>query len=196
MTERIAIPEALVVEGHYDATKLEQIFKTQVIATNGFGIFKDRPLQRLIAEIAAKQGVVILTDSDAAGFKIRAFVAQLLKPEQVKHAYIPEVIGKERRKDTASKSGLLGVEGINETLLKKVVTSVTTATVARKNDFNHTLFYSLGLSGKKDSALKRRALLSHLGLPTRLSTSAMIKLLPSLLTTDQLIEILNNISIE
>ncbi len=186
MMEKISISEAIVVEGHYDVVAMSEIADTQIVATNGFGVFKDKELQTLIRELAARRGVIIMTDSDTAGFKIRAFVAQMLPPQQVKHIYIPEIDGKERRKDTPSKSQLLGVEGMNRALLKKLLLSTSTACDKKGENFNHALFYSLGLSGSPDSAKKRRAILTHLGLPTRLSTGAMIKLLPALITCEEL----------
>ncbi len=192
MMDKILIKEAVVVEGHYDVVALSEIIDGQIVATNGFGVFNDKELQTLIRQLAARQGVIIMTDSDTSGFKIRAFVAQMLPPEQVKHAYIPEISGKEKRKRTPSKSQMLGVEGTDKELLKNLIISASTTREKSENKFNHALFYRLGLSGTQESAKKRRALLTHLGLPTRLSTGAMIKILPSLITLEQLEDFAEN----
>ncbi len=190
--EKIAIKEALVVEGHYDVKAVAQVIDTQIIETNGFGVFKDKPLQKLIGRLAREQGIIILTDSDSAGFKIRAFVSGLVPQEQVKHAYVPEIEGKEKRKQSPSKSFLLGVEGMEGTVIQNIIASVSTQEERPANVYDKMLFYHLGLSGSKDSAIKRRALLTKLGLPTRLSSKTMAKILPALMSQEQLMNFLSN----
>ncbi len=194
--DQIEIKEAIVVEGHYDVMRLREIVSSAVIETGGFAVFKDKSIQNLIIELAKKQGIIILTDSDAAGFKIRAFVAQLVPTGCVKHAYIPEIQGVERRKDAPSSANLLGVEGIDKKLLKQTLLSVTNI---GNNPYIHTpfdtgLFYSIGLSGREDSAIKRRKLLAELGLPTRMTTRSMCRLLPYLLTEDMLRDMVRKLS--
>ncbi len=184
--EKINIKEAIVVEGHYDVERLRGFISSAVIETGGFAVFNDKSIQSMIINFAKKQGIIILTDSDAAGFKIRAFVAQLIPPQQVKHAYIPEISGVEKRKRISSKAGLLGVESVGEEDILKAILSVANKDCENREEFNVALLYTLGLNGKADSATKRRALLEELGLPSRLSTRSMCRLLPYMLTIDQL----------
>ncbi len=184
--ETIAVNEAIVVEGHYDVMKLREIVSSVVVETGGFAIFKDKEIQNLLIDLAHKRGLIILTDSDSAGFKIRAFVSQLVPKECVKHAFIPEIVGVEKRKSTPSKSNLIGVEGVERRLLKEAILSVTNIDVNEYEKFDTALLYSLGLSGQKDSSIKRRSLLKELGLPSRLSSGAMCRILPYMLTVEQL----------
>lgn len=129
----IKIKQAVIVEGKYDKIKLSTVLDTVIIQTDGFGIFKDKDKQRLIKRLAQTRGIVILTDSDSAGFKIRSFIGGSVPKDSVIHAYIPDVFGKERRKDAPSKEGKLGVEGINtETLLEALSRAGVTCEKLRK----------------------------------------------------------------
>ncbi len=184
--ELIAVKEAIVVEGHYDVMRLREIVSSVVIETGGFAIFNDKESQKLLINLAKKNGLIVLTDSDSAGFKIRAFVSQLVPSEYVRHAYIPEIVGMEKRKQTPSKSKLIGVEGVDRELLREALLSVANIDNKEYEIFDTALLYSLGLSGKTQSALKRRNLLKELGLPTRLSTTAMCKILPRMISISQL----------
>ena len=113
----IKVKEAIIVEGKYDKIKLSSIIDGLIITTNGFGIFNDKERQYLIRELAKKRGIIVLTDSDSAGFVIRNFLKGSVPKEQIKHAYIPDIFGKEKRKDKRSKEGKLGVEGVSKELI-------------------------------------------------------------------------------
>lgn len=179
----IKIDQAVIVEGKYDKIRLSSILDTIIIETNGFSIFKDKEKQALIRLLAEKRGLVVMTDSDSAGFKIRSFISGMVKPEKIIHVYTPDIFGKERRKEHPSKEGKLGVEGIdNEVLIKALERSgiKTGESEAKTPEGRQITAYDLyedGLSGGKDSSEKRRTLTDKLMLPERISTSSLIKIL-------------------
>lgn len=179
----IKIDQAVIVEGKYDKIRLSSILDTIIIETNGFSIFKDKEKQALIRLLAEKRGLVVMTDSDSAGFKIRSFISGMVKPERIIHVYTPDIFGKERRKEHPSKEGKLGVEGIdNEVLIKALERSgiKTGESEAKAPEGRLITAYDLyedGLSGGKDSSEKRRKLTDELMLPERISTSSLIKIL-------------------
>ena len=185
----IRVREAIVVEGRYDANTLRQIVDAPVFETNGFGVFNDRERLRLLRLAAEKRGLIVLTDSDGAGFVIRRYLSGAIDPGCVKHAYIPDVYGKERRKRTASKEGKLGVEGMRpeilvEALRRAGATIEGESTARAPGGITKADLYAAGLSGKPDSAEKRRALLKKLDLPERLSPNAMLRALELLYTRE------------
>lgn len=176
----IHIKEAVIVEGKYDKIKLSSVIDAVVIETNGFSIFNDRARMDLIRRLAEKRGILVLTDSDGAGFKIRHFIGGALPKGQVKHAYIPDIFGKEKRKEHASKEGKLGVEGVPkeaiiESLRRAGVLCEETAEPERR--ITKADLFADGLAGGEGSAEKRRRLLEALGLPARLSANAMLDVL-------------------
>lgn len=176
----LAIREAVVVEGRYDKIKLSSLVDTVIVETNGFSIYKDAEKRAFIKKLAAERGVVILTDSDNAGRQIRSYVASWLPAEQVRHAYIPDIYGKERRKAAPSKEGKLGVEGVPaEVLLEALRCAGVTVDVAAVPQAAPQLtaadLVSLGLSGGPNSAALRRKLLVSLGLPENLSTKMLLR---------------------
>ncbi len=181
----VKIKQAVIVEGKYDKIKLSSIIDAPIIQTDGFGIFKDKELQKMIRLLAERNGILVLTDSDAAGFKIRSFIGSTVDQKNIYHAYIPDIFGKEKRKTEPSKEGKLGVEGMPESVImqaleKAGVLCETTEEPLRpitKQDF-----YELGLTGGPDSSEKRRDLLKYYGLPSRLSANSLIKVL-NLITT-------------
>ena len=172
------VAEAIIVEGKYDKIKLSGFIDSFIFVTNGFAVFNNKDAQKTIQTLAQKQGIVILTDSDSAGIKIRNFVKQLVEKNQVKHAYIPEVFGKERRKTVSSKEGFLGVEGISEEIilnsLKKSGCTVDGKTEKVADKMTKTDFFSIGLSGGEKSAEKRERLANKLGLPSKLSANMLL----------------------
>lgn len=176
----IRIREAVVVEGKYDKIKLSNLLDTLLIETNGFGIYKDPQRLQFIKKMAAQRGVVILTDSDHAGFQIRSYLSGALPKEQVKHAYIPDVLGKERRKEAPSKEGKLGVEGIETqvlfTVLERAGVFCKESPLPRRQITNADLFND-GFSGRPDSKAKKKALLQMLDLPEFLSTNSFLETL-------------------
>ncbi len=188
----IKLEQAVIVEGRYDKIKLSSIIDGLIIETDGFGIFKDREKQRLIRRLAEEKGIIIMTDSDSAGFKIRSFLGGSIPADRITHVYMPDIFGKEKRKTEPSKEGKLGVEGVPkkiilEALDKAGVTCYETKSSSKREITNVDL-YELGLSGGKNSRAKREKLLKYLGLPTRLSTSAFVKVLNTFTTYDEFIE--------
>ena len=185
------INEILVVEGKYDAAKLSSIVDGLIITTGGFSIYRDQEKRELIKNLGKKRGIIILTDSDAAGFQIRTFIQNFAKGAVIKNAYVPNIEGKEKRKAAPSKEGLLGVEGISkELILEALVRAGATENSERTGDgMTYTSLYTLGISGTAGSAANRRALLTKIGLPLRLSKKALLEVLNSTYTYDELAKI-------
>ncbi len=177
----IAVREAIVVEGKYDKIKLSGLVEGLIVETGGFSIFKSPEQLAYLRRLAAERGVILLLDSDGAGFLIRGRLASMLPPEQVKHAYIPDVFGRERRKSSPSKEGKLGVEGMDlptlQAVLERAGATIDRETVERKPGAPITKgdFYDLGLTGGKDSAARRRRLQRALELPERLSANGLLQ---------------------
>ena len=191
----ISIKEAVIVEGRYDKIKLSEVIDTPVIETGGFRIFKDKEKQNLIRKIAEERGILVLTDSDSAGFVIRNFLKGSVPEEKIKHAYIPQIKGKEKRKSEASKEGLLGVEGVSAQVIADAVRK-SGATILgedneiKKSEITKQDLYELGLTGKDNSAILREELLRKLELPTYLSTNAMLSALNCLYSLEELKELI------
>ena len=174
----LTIKEAIIVEGKYDKIKLSNFIDGFIFVTEGFSIFNNKKSQQTIRTLAEKTGIVILTDSDSAGIKIRNFVKQLVAPDLVKHAYVPEIFGKEKRKTVGGKEGILGVEGINEEIiinaLKESGCTVDGKQQNAKEKMTKTDFYMLGLSGGDKSSALREHLSKRLGLPSKLSANMLL----------------------
>ena len=186
------IKETIVVEGIYDKIKLSEIVDSLIFVTDGFSVFNNKKAQKSLVTLAEKTGLVIFTDSDSAGLKIRNFVKQLVPKEQVKHAYIPEIYGKERRKTSFSKEKTLGVEGIDSQILIDALKE-SGATIdgnaqkmPRQRLITKADFFALGLSGKDNSSELRRLLASELGLPSKLSANMLLDVVNRLLTYQEL----------
>lgn len=175
----IHLKEAVIVEGKYDKIKLSSVIHATIIATNGFGIFKDKKNMDLIRRLAAEDGIVVLTDSDGAGFQIRAKLSSCIPPQQIKHAYIPDIFGKEKRKSAPSKEGKLGVEGVDIQVIEKALrcAGVQTQAEAQKAALSQADFYELGLCGKPDSSVRRAGIVKRLDLPERISAKALFQIL-------------------
>ena len=188
----LKLEQALLVEGKYDAARLANIVDGTILTTDGFRVFKDGALQKMLKRIAAAQGLIILTDSDAAGFKIRHFVTGLVGAGNVLQAYVPAIHGKEARKAEPGKEGLLGVEGVNdELILQGLTTALESRTTCQKQtaqsrSITYTDLYDWGISGTANSAENRRVLLYRLGLPPRLSKKELLQVLNTLYTYDAL----------
>lgn len=186
------IKETIVVEGIYDKIKLSEIIDGIIFVTDGFSIFNNKKAQKSLVTLAEKTGLVIFTDSDSAGLKIRNFVKQLVPKEQVKHAYIPEIYGKERRKTSFSKEKTLGVEGIDaQILLDSLRNSGASFDYSNEKKEQERLitktdFFLLGLSGGDNSARLRQRLSAHLGLPSKLSANMLLDVVNRLLTYREL----------
>ena len=185
----IKIERVVIVEGRYDKIKLSSVIDGIIIETDGFGIFNNKEKQKLIRKLAETKGLLILTDSDSAGFKIRSFIRGIVPAEQIKHAYIPDIFGKEKRKNEPSKEGKLGVEGVKvqviiEALQKAGVLCEETEKTERREITKLDLFED-GLSGKPDSDALRKKLLKHLDLPERLTSNALVQILNTFLTFEE-----------
>ena len=186
----VRIREAIAVEGKYDAARLRTVVDATIVETGGFSLFRDKEKLALLRRLAQTCGLIVLTDSDSAGFVIRDHISGALPKEQVKHAYIPEIGGKEKRKAVPSAEGLLGVEGMDkaivlEALLRAGATTEDGQTRADPPFLTKTRLYEDGLVGGENSALLRERLLTELGLPHRLSANRMIEVLNVLLTPDE-----------
>lgn len=187
----IKIREAIVVEGRYDKNTLSQIVDAPIFETSGFGIMKDKAQLSLLRKVADSRGLIVFTDSDGAGFVIRNFLKGAIQAHQLKHAYIPDVYGKERRKSAPGKEGKLGVEGMRPEVIVDALRSAgatiegESATHTTGNITKQDLM-ELGLSGGQDSSEKRKQLLKKLQLPEHMSSNAMLQALNLLIDLEGL----------
>ncbi len=194
----ISVKEVIVVEGRYDRNTLSQVFDAVIVETSGFGVFNDREKLALLRRLAEARGLVVLTDSDGAGFVIRNFLKGAIDPALVKQAYIPDIAGRERRKRAPSKEGKLGVEGMKpevliEALRRAGATLGGEEPARRAGGITKATLYELDLSGGPGSAEKRRALLKELDLPEKLSANALLDVLNALYTEAELGEITGSV---
>ena len=187
----VKIREAIVVEGRYDKNTLSQIVDAPIFETSGFGIMKDKAQLALLRKVAGVRGLIVFTDSDGAGFVIRNYLKSAIPSEYLKHAYIPDIYGKERRKAAPGKEGKLGVEGMRPEIileaLRRAGATVEGEQVSVSSQITKQDLMELGLSGGKDSSAKRLALLKKLELPEHMSANAMLQALNLLFTPDQLL---------
>ncbi|MBQ3004565.1 MAG: DUF4093 domain-containing protein [Clostridia bacterium] len=187
----IKIKQAVIVEGKYDKIKLSGIIDAPIIQTDGFGIFKDKELQLLIRKLAEKRGILVLTDSDSAGFKIRSFIGSTVEGKNIRHAYIPDIFGKESRKTEPSKEGKIGVEGVSEEIIIQALSNagvLCESTQEPERPITKLDLYELGFTGGKNSARKRAALLEFYSFPSRLSANSLVKVLNCVTTYERFIE--------
>lgn len=187
------VSEVIVVEGRYDKNTLSQIVNATIIETSGFGIFNDKQKQDLLRKMAEKRGLVVLTDSDGAGFVIRNFIKGAVDPKLVKHAYIPDIQGKEKRKTKASKEGLLGVEGMRPEVIIESLRRAGATIDGEENAVDAKIskadLYAKGLTGRENSSILRKELLKQLSLPEKLSTDSMLSVLNALYSREEFLEI-------
>lgn len=185
----VKIKEAIVVEGRYDKNTLSQILDATILETSGFGIFKDKQQMDLLRRIAEKRGLIVFTDSDGAGFVIRNHIKSAIPAKHLKHAYTPDIFGKERRKAAPGKEGKLGVEGMDREVILEALRragatfdgeSATTDAQITKQDMMR-----LGLSGGNDSSAKRIRLMKQLNLPERMSANAFLQAVNLLCTREE-----------
>ncbi|MDD3194028.1 MAG: DUF4093 domain-containing protein [Oscillospiraceae bacterium] len=182
----IHLRQAVVVEGKYDKIRLSSLVDAPILVTNGFRIFKDREQMVLLRRLARQDGLLILTDSDVAGFKIRNYIKSAIPDGKIYHAYIPEILGKEPRKAQPSKEGTLGVEGMDRRILAAALdkSGVLFAEGPKKDPVTHLDFYENGLSGGQGSRQKRLALLKALDLPQYLSAAALLEAVNALMNRE------------
>ena len=175
------IREVIVVEGRYDKNALKQVVEATVVETGGFGVFNDKERLALLRRLADERGLILLTDSDGAGFVIRNFLKGAIPREKLKQAYIPDIYGKERRKTAPGKEGKLGVEGMSPQVLLQALERAGASfedgeTVREAREpITKMDFYDLGLTGKPDSAVVRQMLLKELNLPEKMTANALLE---------------------
>lgn len=184
------VKEVIVVEGRYDKNTLSQVVDAVIIETSGFGIFNDKEKRRLLEKLAQSRGLIVMTDSDGAGFVIRNYIKGCIDPSLVKHAYIPELAGKERRKRSASKEGQLGVEGMRPQVLLDALARAGASfddvpSGERAAPITKADMYKRGLSGGEGSRSRRETLMKTLGLPSKLSSDALLDVLNALMTREE-----------
>ena len=192
----VKIKEAILVEGRYDKNTLSQILDAPILESSGFGIMKDRQQLELLRRVARARGLIVFTDSDGAGFVIRNFIKSAIPGEYLKHAYIPDIYGKERRKTAPGREGKLGVEGMRPDVileaLRRAGATVEGETQTRTGEITKQDLMELGLSGGANSGAKRQWLLKKLNFPERMSANAMLQALNLLYSREQLEAILEN----
>ena len=193
----IKLKEAVIVEGRYDKIKLKNLIDAPIIETNGFRIFNDRERRDMIRQIADRRGILIMTDSDGAGLVIRNFLNGAVDKSKIKHCYIPQLEGKEKRKEQKSKEGYLGVEGVPDDVIieaiRKSGATVIGEEAAQTKEITKADLFKLGLTGTENSAQKRKKLLKKLNMPDYLSTNAMLTALNCLYSLEELKSVLNEI---
>ena len=193
----VKIKEAILVEGRYDKNTLSQIVDAPILETSGFGIFKDKKQMALLRQVAEKRGLIVFTDADGAGFVIRNHVKSAIPGKFLKHAYTPDIFGKERRKDKAGKEGKLGVEGMKPEIileaLRKAGATIEGEKPSASNAITKQDLMDLGLSGGADASAKRLALLKKLNLPEHMSANAMLQALNLLYSLEELERIVSEI---
>ena len=189
----IHLKEAVIVEGKYDKIKLKNFIDAEIITTDGFGIFKNKEKINMLRRIAEKRGIIILTDSDSAGFLIRGHLTSVIEPKFIKNVFVPEIKGKERRKEKVSAQGLLGVEGLSEEIIIESLKKAGVGTDKKTKEtpkITSTDLFRLGLSGGDNSREQREKLLKSLDLPVGMSTKQMLTALNSLYSLEELEKIL------
>lgn len=186
------ISEVIIVEGRYDKNTLSQIVDATIIETNGFGIFNDKEKQQLLKTIAEKRGIIVMTDPDGAGLVIRNFIKGSVDPKFVKHAYVPEILGKERRKNHASKEGKLGVEGMDAEAIIRALKCCGATIDDKKATAGESItmadLYAIGFTGRHDSAAKRAAFLSSMNFPSKMTAQTFLPLVNALMSRDEFLE--------
>ena len=186
----LKIKEAIVVEGRYDKNTLSQIVDAPILETSGFGIFKDKAQMALLRRVAERRGLIVFTDSDGAGFIIRNHIKSAIPGKYLKHAYIPDIPGKEKRKSAPGKEGKLGVEGISPEILldalRKSGATIEGEEASPARSITKQDLMALGLSGGPDASARRLALLKKLNLPEHMSANAMLQALNLLYTPEEL----------
>ena len=193
----VKIREAIVVEGRYDKNTLSQIVDAPILETSGFGIMKDKQQLHLLRQVAQTRGIIVFTDSDGAGFVIRNFLKGAIDTKYVKHAYIPDIPGKERRKSAPGKEGKLGVEGMKPEIildaLRRAGATIEGESVSPKARITKQDLMDLGLSGGPNSSEKRAKLLKKLDFPQHMSANAMLQALNLLYTMEELAAVVDTL---
>ena len=197
----VKIQEAILVEGRYDSNTLRQIVDAPILETSGFGIFKDKKQLALLRRVAEKRGLIVFTDSDGAGFVIRNHIKSAIPGKYLKHAYIPDIPGKEKRKSAPGKEGKLGVEGMRpeiilDALRRAGATIEGEEQTARRSEISRQDLVDLGLSGGTGSSLLRKKLLKKLDLPEHLSSNGLLQAINLLYTREEFLSLTDTLEKE
>ncbi len=194
----IRVHQIVIVEGKYDRHTLSNFLDASIIETGGFAIFKNKPLTDTLKKLAPQRGLIILTDSDRAGFAIRNYLCGTIDNRYITHVYIPDIYGKERRKKAPSKEGLLGVEGMSEAIIAEAFrkAGVTADQTPSKAFLTKTDLYQSGLSGGPESVRLRNAIKKELNLPGNLSTNRLLEILNIMLTKQEYLNLVSKIKEE
>lgn len=191
------LEQAVIVEGKYDKIKLSSVVDAVIITTNGFSVIKDREKLEIIRFFAKNKGIIILTDSDSAGFKIRNFLKGAISDGKITNVYIPDIFGKEKRKAAPSKEGKLGVEGIDAEILLEAFRKagvISTEDDRKSEPVTKLDLFEAGLSGGSNSAEKRKELLKFLGMPELMTTNAMLEIINTMMSRDEFMDIIEKLS--
>lgn len=193
--KKMKISQAVIVEGKYDKIKLSSFIDGVIICTNGFQVFKDKSMAELIRYYAEKSGIIILTDSDSAGFKIRGHIKGICPKGKITNLYIPDIFGKEKRKAVPSKEGKLGVEGINADLLRKTFeqAGITEQLADNKEKITKLDFYEMGISGDSNSSKFRREISSALQLPELITANALLEVVNTMFDRQEFFRFIENL---
>lgn len=191
----LKIKEAVIVEGKYDKIKLSNLIDTLIIETNGFAVFKDKKKLAFIRKLANERGIIVITDSDHSGFQIRNYISSSLPKDKIKHIYIPDIYGKEKRKKEPSKEGKLGVEGIDDKILLSLFekANIEARSVEKRDLITSVDMFTLGLSGTPNATQNKKKLLKTLDLPEFLSTSSLISYLNSSMDKKEFYSLCHNL---
>jgi ribonuclease M5 len=195
MSEKLKISQAVIVEGKYDKIKLSNIIDAFIIETNGFSIFKDKQKLAFIKKIANQRGIIILTDSDHAGFMIRNYISSGVPKNKIINVYIPDVFGKEKRKNAPSKEGKLGVEGMTKTALLTAFekANVNCTEFENPNPVTNYDLFELGLSGCDNAKANKKKLLKKLELPEFLSTNSLLSCINNMMSKDEFVNLVKSL---
>lgn len=193
MPEKLKLSQAIIVEGKYDKIKLSSIVDAFIIETNGFSIFKDKKRLSFIKKLANERGIIVLTDSDHAGFMIRNYISSGIPKDKIYNVYIPDVLGKEKRKSEPSKEGKLGVEGMTKEILLEAFekANISTEKVVNDNPVTNFDLFDLGLSGTPNAKENKKRVLKALDLPEFLSTNSFLSCINNMMSRDEFINLVN-----
>lgn len=191
--EKIALKEAIIVEGKYDKIKVSRLFDTLIIPTDGFDIYRNSKNVAMIRQIAEKRGIIVLTDSDSAGMRIRGYIKQCVGNIPVKNAYIPEICGKEKRKTAPSKEGFLGVEGVDDSVIIDAVMKIASPVKKQGGDLKKADFYMLGVVGSPYSAKLRAHISNRLKLPVKISANRLLEVVNTVCTREEFFKTVDEI---
>ncbi len=193
MSDKLKIDIPIAVEGKYDKIKVASVADAHIITTDGFGVFASEEKAALIRRLAAPRGIIVLTDSDGAGLVIRNYFNRVLKKDKLYHLYIPQIEGKEKRKKSPSKEGILGVEGMETELIRSLLLPFANGNeIKSKYEITKTDFFADGISGRDESAKKRARLCRYLSLPDNMSANALLAAINLLGETDKYKEFLKH----